>query len=967
MSPVGDKNGAVDSLRDVDESEPKPPRFVVGIDLGTTNSALCFVDTGGMVPTPKLIDTRAAEWKIDSFGIPQVVAAGEVARTETLPSFHYQLLPEEVKAGIARLPWNSSPTAESGPSIVGVFARDHGRTSEGRMIESAKSWLCHQGVDRRADLLPWHGAESAERLSPVEVSSRFLRHLKDAWDNAHPEHPLQQQEIVLTIPASFDEVARELTVAAARQAGLPRVVLIEEPQAAFYSWVYMNQQDWESQVAPGQRILVCDIGGGTSDFSLIHVRTADDGRLQFHRVAVGEHLLLGGDNLDLALAHHVERRLAGDGRLPPQHWRRLIPACRHAKEVLLGDQPPQSHTIVVSSGGSRLIGGSQQVDVTRDEVIELVINGFLPKVGLDEKPDRHQSGFQEFGLPYAADPAITRHLAAFLTTTQPDRPTAAAIAVRPDIVLFNGGFFASPVLRERLTESLAAWFRNDDPDWKPTVLQNDRLDLAVARGAAYFGMVRRGVGVRIVAGLARTYYIGVEQADGTQKALCLIASGAEPSAELTVIDREFTVRTSEPVEFPILVSGTRLTDQPGQLVDFDPQQMTALPAIRTVLTTRRRGDSATVRAKIAVRLTEIGTLEMWCQQLEDNRRWQLQFDIRSVTETDRSAHTGAAEQSGIVDSDVLLAAGHLVRSVFAAGSTESPDGIARRISAEIGISRQDWPPSLLRALWSELMDVESCRQRSPKHEARWLNLVGFCLRPGFGMAADDWRVDETWKALKGRLVHGGAACLAEWRILCRRVSGGLSASRQSQLANTRISAIRQKHRQIMTGRGKAADYASGTHEAAEVWRMLGSLERLDLATRKELGQIIVDLAGRPVCEPIVPALVWALGRIGARIPVYGPLNQVLSPDSVSPWIRTLLNTMNFTDSIVQLAVMQLCRRTGDRFRDIDEAFRKQILGELHRCEARPHLIQLIDEGGTLDSEETNQILGESLPSGLRIG
>lgn len=947
-----------------EDTAQQRPRFVVGIDLGTTNSALCFIDT---------LDSGG---RIECFGIPQVVAVGEAARRETLPSFHYELLPEEVTARIASLPWHRNARGEDTNSyVVGQFARDHGRLSDGRMIESAKSWLCHQGVDRRAALLPWHGDESVQRLSPVEASARFLRHLRDAWDAAHSAEPLHQQDVVLTIPASFDEVARELTVAAARSAGLPRIVLIEEPQAAFYSWVYMNHDSWEQLVSPGQKILVCDIGGGTTDFSLIHVRSAADGRLQFHRVAVGDHLLLGGDNLDLALAHAVERRLMGEGQLTPHQWRMLIPACRQAKEILLAEDAPSTHTIVVSSGGARLIGGSLQLEITRDDLVQLVTEGFLPSVRLEEKPIRHQSGFQEFGLPYAADPAITRQLAAFLlSAAHGDNPADSSNAVtalaaaksRPDIILFNGGFFASPILRSRLTDAVRQWFHTGKADWSPLVLQNDRLDLAVARGAAYFGMVRRGMGVRIIAGLARTYYVGVDQADGSQMAMCLIAAGTEPSPELTVIDREFSVRTSEPVEFPILVSGSRLTDQPGQLIPFDPQQMSALPPIRTVLTTRRRNETQSVRAKISVRLTEIGTLEIWCQQLDENRRWQLQFDVRSVTETDREAHTGTAERSGIVDSELLQSAQQVIRSVFQPGSSESPDGIARRIGAAIGMSRQDWPPSLLRGLWSELIDLESCRQRSPNHESRWLNLAGFCLRPGFGMAADDWRVDETWRVLKGRLVHGGTACLTEWRVLCRRISGGLGAGRQTQLASSVISAIRQKHRQIATGRGKSADYASSTHEAAEIWRMLGSFERLDQSVRHELGQIILDLIPRPASEPTRPALLWALGRIAARVPVYGPLNLVLSPDTVSPWIRRILDCCDVGDAMVQLALMQMSRRTHDRFREIDESFRTQIVAEFERCGGRPHLLQLIREGGTLESEEADQIVGESLPRGLRI-
>ncbi|MEZ6033482.1 MAG: Hsp70 family protein [Planctomycetaceae bacterium] len=844
-----------------------------------------------------------------------------------------------------------------------MFARDHGRTLPGRMIESAKSWLCHNGVDRRAALLPWHGAEDVERVSPVEATSRYIRHIKNAWDASHIAHPLAEQDVVVTIPASFDEVARELTVAAARTAGLPRIVLLEEPQAAFYSWVDAHRDKWEQIVSPGQSILVCDIGGGTSDFSLIHVRSGAEGHLQFHRVAVGDHLLLGGDNLDLALAHLVESKLTNGGQLDPRQWSTLIPACRHAKEILLGVTAPETYTVVLSGSGSRLVGGALQAVISRNEVHQLFVEGFLPACALDERPQKRQSGFQEFGLPYAADPAITRYLATFLRT----HATLSDQGSRPDIVLFNGGFFASPVLRARLIEMLERWYRPKDAEWSPVELRNDRLDLAVARGAAYFGMVRRGVGMRIVAGLSRTYYVGIEQADGTRAALCLIAAGTESTSPPTVIDQVFKVRTAEPVEFPILVSGTRLTDQPGQIIPYDPEQLTALPPIRTVLTTRRRGNAAVVDARLSASLTEIGTLDLWCEQIDASRRWQLQFDVRSATETDRDAHTGIAEQAGIMDQELVTSAIAVLQNVFAPQGTTRADDTMKQLAEAIGQPRTEWPSSLLRAMWSELIDLSDGRGRSAQHESRWLNLTGFCLRPGFGMAADDWRVEETWRAINGRLLHSTPACLAELRTLCRRISGGLNSGRQTQIASAIMPAIRQRCRQVQSGRGKSAAYASGNHEAAEIWRMLGSLELLTPSLKIELGDIIIEFLNRPAFESIRNALVWSLGRIGGRVPVYGPLNLVVPTRNATEWIEVLLRTGDITDATTQLTLMQLTRRTDDRFRDVDASVRQRVLEGLTSADARNHLISLIDVGGSLESDEASQILGESLPVGLRLG
>ncbi|HEV3024068.1 MAG TPA: Hsp70 family protein, partial [Pirellulales bacterium] len=466
-------------------SSDTPARYSVGIDLGTTNSAVAFVDS------------TEDRWRVRTFAVPQLVAAAEVEPRETLPSFHYEAGDGEFPAGALGLPWG----AKDRNYAVGCFARDHGAALPGRLIVSAKSWLCHTGVDRTAELLPWHGAPDVERLSPVEASSRYLEHIREAWDHRFATDPLAQQDVVLTLPASFDEVARELTVKAAKLAGLPRVVLVEEPQAAFYAWIHAHGDDWQRLVQPGQKILVCDIGGGTSDFTLIRVRRGEGAKVAFHRVAVGEHLVLGGDNLDLALAHHVERKLACDGALAPQQWAVLVRTCRLAKETLLADEPPERYVLSLPGSGSKLIGGGLQIEVTREEVQSVLVEGFLPRTRLDEQPLARRSGFQEFGLPYAPDAAITRYLAAFLTAhrhvaTGDEPEPAGHDPAQPDLVLFNGGFFASPLLRKRLLEVLGSWF-GERGAWTPHVLANERLDLAVAQGAAYYGMVRRGAGVRI--------------------------------------------------------------------------------------------------------------------------------------------------------------------------------------------------------------------------------------------------------------------------------------------------------------------------------------------------------------------------------------------------------------------------------------------------------------------------------------
>lgn len=940
-----------------DPNFAEPSRYVVGIDLGTTNSAVAYVDT------------QAKLRKVETFTIPQVVAPGQIEARETLPSFHYQAASGELSAGAWRLPW------EKGESeyCVGVFARDHGMQVPGRQIASAKSWLCHAGVDRTAELLPWHAAEDVTKLSPVDASGRYLAHMRAAWDHRFPDDPLAEQDLVLTLPASFDEIARELTVQAASRAGLKRVVLIEEPQAAFYAWLNRHTNDWESHVSPGSKILVCDIGGGTSDFTLIRARSSESGQVQFHRVAVGEHLILGGDNLDLALARHVEERLTKGGKLPTRAWDVLVANCRRVKETLLGEHSPETYTINLPGFGSKLIGGSQQVEITREETQRLLVDGFLPHVSLEDKPQRRASGFQEFGLPYATDAAMTRYLAAFLTAHRraglDEDANLPHDPARPDLVLFNGGFFASHVLRERLLSVLTGWFQTSsefgkaDKNWVPQVLDNERLDLAVAHGAAYYGLVRRGEGVRIAADLARTYYVGV--AGEENQALCLVPASAEPGSTIELSDHKFDLLVSEPVEFPLYISSTRLTDKPGTLVPIDPEQLKALPPIRTVLKAKPRDVTGRLTVTLEGRLTEIGTLELGCREVDGPRTWRLQFDVRSATRTDLLAHTGTGEQQGFIDEETWQACHRLLEDTFGPSATAKPGGLMRSLSEVLEMPRDQWPMPLLRRMWEALIELEPGRRKSAAHEARWLNLLGFSLRPGFGLAVDDWRVAETWRNVQGKLAFGAAGSQSEVQILWRRIAGGLSAGQQRAIADPVLAPLRALHRKTTTGQGRAGEVSSKPEETAEAWRLLASLELLPVMVKQEIGQIVIDLLPRLKMQPVRTPLVWTLGRLAARVPLYGPINTVVTAEIAQVWLNEFL-LLAEPSSGDQLAVMQIARRTEDRYRDLSEKSRRSAIDWLGENNAPAHLIELIRDGGSLDVDEQGQVFGESLPRGLRL-
>jgi molecular chaperone DnaK (HSP70) len=944
------------------QSEPGP-RFLVGIDLGTTNSAVAFVDT------------RADRWEVRDFPISQMTAPSEVEARAVLPSFHYEPAAGEFAGGAMKLPWGETAEGAAKEYAVGIFAREHGAVVPGRLVVSAKSWLSHSGVDRTAPLLPWHGAGDVTKLSPVEVSRRYLGHIRAAWDFANPGFGLGEQDVILTVPASFDEIARELTVEAAKGAGILRVTLLEEPQAAFYAWIDAQGDKWEERMREGEKILVCDIGGGTTDFTLIRVKRHEE-KIVFHRVAVGEHLILGGDNLDLALAHHLERRVKGEGKLDARYWGPLVRTCRALKESLLGPDAPQKVTVSLAGGGSKLIGGAIRLEVARQEVLDLLLEGFLPRVELGEKPAARRSGFQEFGLPYASDPAITKYLGAFLVAHREERGErlgfrvqgSGADAARPDLVLFNGGLFESPVLRGRLIEVLSGWFGGAE-GWTPRILENDRLDLAVARGAAYYGMVRRGHGVRISGGLARSYYVGVQTGgdESAGSALALLPAGTEEGQEVVLPDRTFNLLIRQPVEFPLYVSSIRTTDRPGELVKVDAEQMTQLPAIRTVLQSGRKTAADTVRVTLHARLTEIGTLEMWCAEAGGDRKWRLQFDVRGTQRSDYSGHESAAEAEGVVDEGIVNECASLIRASFVKGSPHRPEGLIKRLEHATGLTRQEWPASLMRRFWEVLLEAESGRRLSDQHEARWLNLLGFCLRPGYGLAVDDWRVAQTWRLYPSRVVYAKNELVrAEWWILWRRLAGGLSAGQQQTLAQPLLGAFRDRIRMPGSGgRNREPAYQFGPHETAEVWRALGAMELLPIEMKTELAMMLIDLLGRDRPATIHEAALWAIGRIGARVPVYGPLNAMTPAEQVEAWLTAIVG-LKHHDQAAMFAVVQMARLTGDRYRDVSDATRAKVLGWLGEHGAPGHFVALVWEGGRLADEEQKAAFGEALPRGLRI-
>lgn len=607
-------------------------RYAIGIDLGTTHCAVSWLDlaAGG---------ARGREQTM--LPIPQVTAPGTVESRPLLPSFLYLPSEQEFPAGSLGLPWD--PPREG--RVVGEFARAHGSKVPTRLVASAKSWLCHAGVDRLAPILPWQAPAEVARVSPLEASSAYLAHLREAWDHAMRDAPLAEQDVLLTVPASFDAAARELTLQAAQQAGIANPTLLEEPQAALYAWCEAQGEAFRRQVRPGEVILVIDVGGGTTDLSLIVVRDRD-GEVELTRVAVGDHILLGGDNMDLALAHTVAQRLAADGRkLDAWQFNALTHACRQAKERLFSEPSLARAPLVIPGRGSALVGGTIKAELSREELERVLTDGFFPHCAAGDVPQTaRRTGLAQLALPYAQDPAVTRHLASFLTRQA--RALAAAhdapldvsgqAFVHPTAVLFNGGVFKATPLKARVLEVLNAWLAADGGA-PVKELAGAELDLAVARGAAYYGWVRRGHGLRIRGGTARAYYVGVESAmpavpgvEPPVRALCVAPFGMEEGTQADVPPQEFGLVVGEPTRFRFFASSLRRDDVVGTVLEDavgDPDLEEVAP-IETTLPAQGGETGRLVPVNLQAAVTEVGTLELRCLERDGPGRWKLELNVR---------------------------------------------------------------------------------------------------------------------------------------------------------------------------------------------------------------------------------------------------------------------------------------------------------------------------------------------------
>ncbi len=931
------------------------PRFLVGIDLGTTNTVVAYCEiTDDLQQSP-----------VSLFDIDQLIGAGEVVRKPLLPSFRYHPAIGQISPNDLTLPWQNQPVAgDIEHVIIGEWARELGAKVEGRQVSSAKSWLSHQAVDRNSEILPWAGATDVDKVSPVIASASYLNHIRQAWNYRNPSNKLEDQDVVVTVPASFDETARKLTLEAAKLAWLERIVLLEEPQAVCYDWYARHQQTAADELKQLPLILVCDVGGGTTDLSLIEARFATDNgeELALNRIGVGEHLMLGGDNLDLALAHLAESRFNQNKKLNAASLTKLIQQTRKAKENLLSANAPEQVKITMLGSGSKLLGGTKSIDLNKAEVHQIALDGFFPISEFTELPDKRRSAVVEFGLPYVADPAVSKHVAEFLTQHQQVSRSALGIeddkqTAIPVGLLLNGGVFNSELITERVTTLLKNWRGGEI-----TVLDNPHPDCSVALGAVAFGKARRGAQLKIGGGAARSYFLHLQEKNKLGKALCLLAKGTEEGQEIRLSGRRFSLTLGEPVRFNLLTSThDTLTNQTaiqnGVMVNVDPDLFQPLPPYIATLDSEgvelQANQKERVEVLLACQLTEVGTLKMECVSTQnDSKRWALEFEVRNqqAVEEEQNLHPRLGECK------------ELITRIYS-GNKKSGDNseiktLAKDLEKRLG-QRDEWDFTTLRQLFDAFASGRKRRRRSEQHEKNWLRLAGFALRPGFGDATDAWRIEHVWSLYQQGIQFKNHLGWTDWWVFWRRIAGGLNQEQQETIL---ADIAKYLHPGAMKNPQSAKAAQDMGYES--MVRLSASLEHLDVEDKVLLSSWFLSKAINH--NQFQQAHWWALGRLASRTPLYGSQHNVVSREQAEQWLPKLLEQNWQKEPMIAFAAVMICRKTGDRLFDISDDYRQQVLEKLKLSKVPETWIELVAEVKALSANESKRIFGDALPSGLTL-
>ena len=943
--------------------------FVVGIDLGTSHTVVASVPL------------RGAATDIALLNIPQRSTAGEVIAQPLLPSVRYQAAVGEL-GDAWQQPWPPQEATDAAPAVIGRWARDLGTSVPGRLVASAKSWLSHTGVDRTAAILPWGATEDVAKVSPLHASASYLAHVKAAWDAAHPDAPLQQQTVVLTVPASFDEGARALTLEAAQLAGLPDVHLLEEPKAAFHDWLLLQGEQLAEQLADSRLVLVVDVGGGTTDLTLIRIEAQAKGELPtLTRTAVGEHLMLGGDNMDLALAHQLEPAFAGEGqRLPAQRFAQLVQRCRLAKEQLLAADAPAQVSIILLGGGSRLLAATQTATLTRAQVQQQVVEGFLPPAQITDLPSKRQGALRGFGLPYPADAAISRHLAQFLSLQ--------AGGALPDTVLLNGGVFHAHALVERLTDLLSRW--RGSP---VRVLHNPHPDWAVARGAAAYGLARvqaerqaasevnqpaaqaqkalaaiKNSIPHIGGGAARSYWLLLPGKKGeTPQGLCLLPRGTEEGVRIVLSGRRFALKLGQAVRFNLLAnSQSHAPVQAGQIAPLMGDGWVELPPLATVLPAPEGVAAAQVEVQLQACMSEVGTLEVRCVAVQDAAQsWLLPFAVRGAGSSETiavSADASSAEGQKSLNSLAakLPEAVALIDRIFGAQAQEVTGKEVRQLRPSLEKilgPRDSWDVGLLRALFDALLSRAKRRRRTADHERVWLNLAGWCLRPGVGAELDGWRITQVWALYAAGLGHAKeSANWTEWWVFWRRVAAGLNEAQQMELLEDVADQMQKAVQQTTRSGGKTSH---GSYD--DMLRLFAAMEAVPWQYRQEMGQWMLQRLKRP--DETVQTW-WAIGRLAARQSLAANAHRVMPPEAAQEFLNATLAQDWRKNETAMFAVVQMARMTGDRARDLPDEVRAQVLEKMRSSGAPERWIAMVEQVVQMQAEDQKRSLGDSLPPGL---
>ncbi len=920
-------------------------RYCIGIDLGTSNCTLAYRD---------LLDP---EGETKTFLITQLEDLGVESERETLPSFIY--LPRDKEGEDDSLRASIFP-AETSPEVVcGEFARKRSLEQSERVVASAKSWLCHGGVSRSASILPWGATEleESEKISPIRASSLLLQHLVAAWNSqmaAHePAYRIEHQKVVVTVPASFDEVAQELTLQAALDAGLPEeTMLLEEPQAAFYRWLETHDapslKTLSESLGEGSRtVLVCDVGGGTTDFSLFSL-VADGDTPRVRRLAVSDHILLGGDNFDLALAYYVEQTHA-ENKLSTREFLQLVHALRNLKEQVLGEsfgEDGQVHRLSIAGLGSSLFSSARTYEVSSADIRRTILEGFFPDSAAGDRPNDTLSALREWGLPYEKDTAITKHLASFLEGRN------------VDAVLFNGGALRARPVQERILNTIAEWQQQRGKEEggsgaAPVVYENEEPHLAVARGAAHFAYLATSGAKRIEGGFARSLYVEVEQ-EGNQRALvCLVPQGAQAGSAIRLDERTFEALVNQPASFNVYYSTRRAEDRAGDLLRSDLQSFHPLAPLQTVLRLdglKRKDKTDRLRVFLQTEVSELGRLHVYCVSVDEafrDARWELRFNLRSAHSSDGAPESESAEW--LPEADRLI-------SVFYGKKNQGtqagrPRDIVDSLEKLLGRPRAEWTTHELRTLWPSLEKGITRRGRSIEHETTWLSLAGFLLRPGFGAELDEWRVSSAWKAFELGLAHPKEArAQVQWWIFWRRIAGGLDEEKQEKLYAKAKKALDKKGSDL-----------------SELYRLIAALEKISQAEKVSFARVCMkSILGRR--KTGIEASIWALGRVLNRAPLNASAHTVLPPKTISPWIEQLLDVSWSEGGMAQLptAMQRACRMTGDRSLDLDEALRLRVVEKMRASGVGESQTRTILEPVGLEETDKVQLFGEDLPIGLRL-